>query len=304
MRLFVLFTLAFLCAGTVAVPGPLTDAAKNGDTKQIAKLLEGGADVNEPGFATPLLMAALFGHVEAVELLLANGADAEVSTSIGTPLHAAAQRGHADVIRALLASRASTESRDKKDLTPLMLASFMGQLTAVEALLEGGADPNSIAMGNGNDSGGVGRVNALHLALLEGHNDIGARLRGAGAIDTLTKENVAEMLALGDAGRGRDLALTRCGQCHKVLSEDEVVTHPKRGLSLIGVFGREIGTVESYEYYSDALKGAGGVWTAELLYTFATDAMLTFPGTSMNWHDGWTDEEAADIVAYFKSVEE
>ena len=146
------------------------------------------------------------------------------------------------------------------------------------------------------------RINALHLALLKGHKDIGAMLRQAGAVNKST-DGAARMVAAADAARGGDFAVARCGQCHKVASEDEVVFHEKRGLSLIGVFGRKIGSVEGF-VYSDSLKEADGVWTAELLYTFTTDAMLTIPGTRMNWHDGWTDEEAADIVAYFASVAE
>ena len=74
-------------------------------------------------------------------------------------------------------------------------------------------------------------------------------------------------------------------------------------MSLVGVFGRPIGSRDDFEY-SEAFEQTEGVWTEELLYSFAIDAMLTVPGTRMRWHDGWTDEEVAHIVAYFKSVAE
>lgn len=114
---------------------------------------------------------------------------------------------------------------------------------------------------------------------------------------------MSRLFPAADPGLGRELASEKCDQCHKIRSDDEVVVDPRQGLSLVGVYGRPIGSVEGFEY-SDALKEAKGVWTEDLLYSFAVNAMLTIPGTRMRWHDGWSDEEVAHIVAYFKSVAE
>ena len=73
---------------------------------------------------------------------------------------------------------------------------------------------------------------------------------------------------------GRELILDRCLHCHAITSVDETVLHSDFGPPLMGVFGREIGSYESFEY-SDALKNAEGVWTRELIYIFVVDAMLT-----------------------------
>ena len=52
-------------------------AARNGDVAQVDRLLAGGALLNAPDEAgrTPLILAAMGGHIEAVRRLLAAGAN-------------------------------------------------------------------------------------------------------------------------------------------------------------------------------------------------------------------------------------
>ena len=93
----------------------LYDAAYAGDVAKMKALLaacKGNKNVlnwavEERYGRTPLVIAAYYGTLEAVQLLLAtNGIDVNKGSDFGaTPLHFAAHRGHVGVVKALLAQR-------------------------------------------------------------------------------------------------------------------------------------------------------------------------------------------------------
>ena len=63
---------------------------------------------------TPLHWAAVGGHKDVVELLLAHGAEVNARYSDGyTPLHYAAANGHKDVVELLLANEADVNAKDE-----------------------------------------------------------------------------------------------------------------------------------------------------------------------------------------------
>ena len=65
-------------------------------------------------------IAAYFGHVEIVKLLLERGANPNAKNNIGrTPLHYAAQEGCVDVVRVLLERGADPWIADKGGHIPL-----------------------------------------------------------------------------------------------------------------------------------------------------------------------------------------
>jgi uncharacterized protein len=88
---------------------------------------------------SPLMMAALKGHLDIARKLVARGAD--VNKTGWTPLHYAATNGHLDMIRMLLENHAYIDAESPNGTTPLMMASQYGSATAVKLLLEEGADP-------------------------------------------------------------------------------------------------------------------------------------------------------------------
>lgn len=88
---------------------------------------------------SPLMLAALGGHLETVKALVTRGAD--VNKPGWTPLHYAATRGHLEVMRLLLDQNAYIDAASPNGTTPLMMAAFYGTPTAVKLLLEAGADP-------------------------------------------------------------------------------------------------------------------------------------------------------------------
>ena len=85
---------------------------------------------------TPLLFCLSQGKLEAVNYLLAEGADENLKTKDGwTVLSAAAMSGNVAAIEMLLKRGHNPNSRDGWDKTPLMWAAEMGKKAAVEYLL-------------------------------------------------------------------------------------------------------------------------------------------------------------------------
>ena len=101
----------------------LVDAIGKNDLEGIKSALDSGADVSaqEPTTGvTPLSWAALYGHAEAAELLIENGADLEgVNRDGARPLHAAAFLGRTKVVDLLLKKGADKTARDHKGVTAL-----------------------------------------------------------------------------------------------------------------------------------------------------------------------------------------
>jgi ankyrin repeat protein len=122
-------------------------AARLGAVEVIRVLLEAGVPVEvkerQGLLRTTLGVAADEGHVEAVELLLAHGANPNHLSWNNTPLLLSpASSGHCAVVKALLARGAQVRQSDRNGSTPLEVAARNGHLACVIALLEAGADPN------------------------------------------------------------------------------------------------------------------------------------------------------------------
>lgn len=92
---------------------------------------------------SPLMMAALRGQQEFVDLLLKR--DAAVNKTGWTPLHYAATTGQVAIMRQLLEQHAFIDAQSPNGTTPLMMAAMYGTIDAVKLLLAEGAD---IAMKN------------------------------------------------------------------------------------------------------------------------------------------------------------
>ncbi|MEY2617428.1 MAG: hypothetical protein RL522_430 [Pseudomonadota bacterium] len=109
---------------------------------QVARVLvdwpQTRVDVRNRVDESPLMMAALKGHAELVQRLIARGAD--VNKPGWTPLHYAATGGHAAIIAMLLDAHAYIDAESPNGTTPLMMASQYGTAAAVRQLLEAGAD--------------------------------------------------------------------------------------------------------------------------------------------------------------------
>jgi hypothetical protein len=132
---------------TVKAPDiPITDAARTGRIGYVKQHLIAGTDVNAKGGwmdGTPLHYAAMEGHKEIVELLLANGADVNTKDDGVTPLHFAASGDHKEIAELLIANGADVNAKGGDEATPLHWAAYNGRKEIVELLIAEGADVNA-----------------------------------------------------------------------------------------------------------------------------------------------------------------
>lgn len=103
----------------------------------------------------------------------------------------------------------------------------------------------------------------------------------------------------GDAAKGEELFMASgCPACHGVTQEDNA----KVGPNLVGVVGRQAGTVQSLLGPSENLKKYGVTWSAETLNEFLADPSAKVPGTAMIGI--LTDpQQRADVIAYLSTLQ-
>ena len=131
-------------AGASDAP-PLVSAVRDGDVEAVRLLVGQGADANaaEGDGLSALHWAARRGEPEIAKILLDSGATADAKTRNGayTPLHEASKAGNAAVARVLLEAGADPAARTTTGgATPLHFAAISGSATAVDVLLEYGAE--------------------------------------------------------------------------------------------------------------------------------------------------------------------
>ena len=155
----------------------VVDAAQSRDLAQLRALIKQHAAVNTPQAdgTTALEWAAHWNDADAVDLLIAAGADAKAGNRYGaTPLSEAASLGNARIIEALLKAGANPNTRDTSDgETVLMVTARSGNADAVRALLEHGADVNATES--------YRKQTALMWAAAERHPDVVKVLLAHGA---------------------------------------------------------------------------------------------------------------------------
>lgn len=100
----------------------------------------------------------------------------------------------------------------------------------------------------------------------------------------------------GDAARGqRDFRA--CAPCHS-LEADRNMTGP----SLAGLWGRQAGSLLSFERYSDALKSSGIIWDDRSLDGWLTDPDAMVPDNEMPFNGIKDARDRADLLAFLKEA--
>ncbi|OGM46334.1 ankyrin repeat-containing protein [Aspergillus bombycis] len=146
---------------------PIMLAAVCGHKEIVELLVHHGADINrEVGVCTPVLGAIAHAHADVVEYLLITGADLDVILQgfwWYNPLELAAHEGHVEVVNVLL-----RHGVDPNKSSPLALAAAMGRVEAARALLEGGASIEERSTNNHMDAffNAVDRNEATIVGLL------------------------------------------------------------------------------------------------------------------------------------------
>jgi ankyrin repeat protein len=121
---------------------PLMIASLYGDVEAVKLLLDAGADANAAADdgATALMWGAR--NSQIVQLLIDSGASVSARSKLGrTPLAiAAAHAGNAQAASALLAAGADVNAQDNARVTPLTAAASTGDTELLQLLLDAGAD--------------------------------------------------------------------------------------------------------------------------------------------------------------------
>ena len=141
-------------------------AAKDGRLQDVERLLEEGARPDSVDFdgISALVLAAVGGHLEVLEVLLAAGA------KLGTAVVAASAYGQAHCVQALLDLGADVDLPDDHGWTALHYAARYGEMDCVQLLLSVGASPVKF--------NGLGKT-AIDIARECGHSKVSSALRSA-----------------------------------------------------------------------------------------------------------------------------
>ena len=170
-----------------------THAAKNGHVKIMDLLLKAGADPFQKSFKgqTPLMSAARSGKTNAVKKLLQISSTQHINIRDNgrglTALIQAIKRGHDEIADILLKAGANPNLPDFKGRTPLIYSAMAGKPPIVTRLLQISTVRENI---NAQDKNGN---TAFSLAEEEGHTEITALLRSAGADPQLGKSTLLNM---------------------------------------------------------------------------------------------------------------
>ena len=99
----------------------------------------------------------------------------------------------------------------------------------------------------------------------------------------------------GDAAKGEKV-FKKCKACHVVDSEKN-----RLGPNLVGLFGREAGSVEGFKY-SKAMAESGITWDETTLDEYLTDPKGYVPKNKMAFRGLKKEQDRADVIAYLKEA--
>jgi len=116
-----------------------------------------------------------------------------------------------------------------------------------------------------------------------------------GDVEEVVEVAFADVYAAADAGAGERL-WRQCSACHKV--EDGA---NGTGPHLYNVVGRDVGSVDGYDY-SGSLVEVADVWTPENLNGFLENPSGYAPGTKMSYRGMGDIEDRANLIAWLEQA--
>ncbi|XP_077743774.1 ankyrin repeat and SOCS box protein 12 isoform X1 [Canis aureus] len=121
---------------------------------------------------TPLRLAASYGHLSCLQVLLAHGADVDsLDVKAQTPLFTAVSHGHLDCVRVLLEAGACPGGSIYNNCSPVLIAARDGAAAILQELLGHGAEANIKAKLPVWASNIASCSGPLYLAAVYGHLD-------------------------------------------------------------------------------------------------------------------------------------
>ncbi|HEY4029413.1 MAG TPA: ankyrin repeat domain-containing protein [Caulobacteraceae bacterium] len=180
----------------------LHKAAEDGDLAMALSLLKDDPYLvgsREDYRLTPLHRAAMAGHADVAEALLARSAAVDARDyGGGTALHGAAAHGRSEAAAVLLARGADPNLVNEEGHSPLHLAARGGHEAAAAVLLDKGADPNLRGEFIGtplHEAAERGHLGMVRLLLARGGL---ANARSGGSHEALTPWHAARQAGHGD----------------------------------------------------------------------------------------------------------
>ena len=106
---------------------------------------------------------------------------------------------------------------------------------------------------------------------------------------------MAQTAQTADAVAGKTI-FKKCMACHNVENDKSKV-----GPSLMGLLGRQPGTVKGFKYSKAMVDfGVGKIWDEALLKTYLPNPKELVKGTKMAFPGLKKDQEVLDVIAYLK----
>lgn len=189
--------------------GELFNAALQGDSNKVRKLIKAKADVNytesiqnaEGGYIdewTPLMSAVMAGSLDTVIQLVSAGAWVNYMNNMAVnSLWIAANKGNLEIVKYLTAHGAYINNSNSEDVTPLMAAAMNGHPDVVKFLT--GAKANIDSVHKDGDT-------ALMFAVAHNHTDIAHFLIDSGADINIRNKFGVTALMIAAAEANEDIA--------------------------------------------------------------------------------------------------
>ncbi|SFB00859.1 cytochrome c [Poseidonocella pacifica] len=119
---------------------------------------------------------------------------------------------------------------------------------------------------------------------------------GAEEAEPEQEVDFAELLANADAGSG-ERVFGKCRACHKLEDGANAV-----GPHLYGVVGREVASVDGFNYSGALAESPADVWSPENLQAFLENPKGYAPGTAMSFNGLPKVEDRANVIAYLETI--
>lgn len=98
-----------------------------------------------------------------------------------------------------------------------------------------------------------------------------------------------------DFARGKRV-WRQCSSCHTLAADADHLVGP----NLYGIFGRQVGSAEGFNY-SSAVQEAGFIWTPEKLDEWLTSPRNFLPGNRMSFAGVRKPKDRNNVIAYLMS---